>query len=248
MRWGIISTARIARNWVIPATQLAGQEVLAIASRDAATASVVAAQHGIARSYGSYEALLADPDVDAVYIGLPNHLHKPWTIAAARAGKHVLCEKPLALDESEAAEMIAECEAAGVVMMEAFMYRTHPQWALAHDLVDSGRIGELKAVQTWFSYYNDDPANVRAVPEWGGGALYDIGCYAIDVARWFLGERPDEVHGIVQRDPVMGIDTTTAGHLRFGDRTASFTVSMRTQPGQRVELHGTRGRDRKSVV
>ena len=177
LRWGILSTADIGRRKVIPGMKKAARcDVVAIGSRDAATAQHVADELDIPRVHGSYDALLADPDVDAVYIPLPNHLHAEWTIAAARAGKHVLCEKPLALSVADAERMVAACEEAGVRLMEAFMYRLHPSWVAVRELVASGRIGELRAVQSWFSFFNDDPANIRNIRETGGGALLDVGC------------------------------------------------------------------------
>jgi predicted dehydrogenase len=180
LRLGVLSTADIARTKVIPGMRTAQRvEVVAIASRDEARARSAAAELGIPRAHGSYEALLADEDVDAVYIPLPNHLHAPWAIRAAEAGKHVLCEKPLAMTAAEAESMASAADAAGVVLMEAFMYRHHPSWQAALEVVRSGRLGRLTAVQSWFSYYNDDPTNIRNIREAGGGALYDIGCYDV---------------------------------------------------------------------
>ena len=169
--------------------------MLAIASREPGRAEATAAALGIPRAYGSYEALLADPDVDAVYIPLPNHLHAEWTIAAARAGKHVLCEKPLAMTADVAQAMVDACRDAGVLLMEAFMYRLHPSWAAVRELVASGRIGRLRAVDSWFSYYNDDPANIRNIAAAGGGALFDIGCYSVNLSRMLFGAEPDDVAG-----------------------------------------------------
>src|SRR6266508_619378 len=172
LRWGILSTATIARTKVIPGIQKAARcRVVAIASRDAANAREVADALGIPDAHGSYESLLADARVDAVYIPLPNHLHAEWAIAAIRAGKHVLCEKPLALTSADAERMVAAAGAGGVLLMEAFMYRLHPSWVATRALVASGRIGRLAAVQSWFSYFNDDPANIRNIREYGGGAL-----------------------------------------------------------------------------
>jgi len=182
--WGILSTADIAVRKVIPGMRRSPRsEVLGIASREDGRAAAAAAQLGIPRAYGSYEALLDDPDIDAVYIPLPNHLHAEWTIAAARAGKHVLCEKPLALDAAQAQDMVDACRESGVLLMEAFMYRQHPSWIAARELLASGRIGRLQVVDSWFSYYNDDPANIRNVAAAGGGALYDIGCYSVNQSR-----------------------------------------------------------------
>jgi predicted dehydrogenase len=243
VRWGVLSTARIGVDKVIPATRTAPRcEVVAIASRELARAQAAASALGIERAYGSYEALLADPDVDAVYNPLPNDLHAPWTIAAAGAGKHVLCEKPLAMDPAEAERMIAACEEAGVLLMEAFMYRLHPTWVAVRELVTSGRIGELRAVQSWFSYFNDDPNDIRNVAASGGGALYDIGCYSVNLSRMLFGTEPVRIQGSVTRDPVTGIDTLTSGILGFADGVATFTCAIRAEPDQRVHIYGANGR------
>jgi predicted dehydrogenase len=243
VRWGVLSTAKIGIDKVIPATAAADRcEVVAIASRDLERARAAAFELGIARAFGSYEDLLADPDVDAVYNPLPNHLHAEWTIAAARAGKHVLCEKPLATTSTDAERMIQACEAEGVLLMEAFMYRLHPTWEAVTSLVASGRIGELKTVQSWFSYFNDDPGDIRNLVETGGGALYDIGCYCVNLSRMLFGAEPERVGGSVLRDPVMGIDVLTSGILDFGDVVATFTCSTRAEPDQRVHIYGTDGR------
>jgi predicted dehydrogenase len=243
LRWGILSTASIARGKVIPGIQGADRcRVVAIASRDEARAAEVARQAGIPTAHGSYEALLADPDVDAVYIPLPNHLHAEWAIAAARAGKHVLCEKPLALTAADAERMIAVADAEGVRLMEAFMYRLHPSWVAVRDLVASGRIGRLMAVQSWFSYFNDDPANIRNVRAFGGGALYDIGCYCVNLSRMLFGGEPTRVQAAIQRDPASGVDVVTSGLLEFADGVATFTCSTRAEDDQRVHLYGSDGR------
>jgi predicted dehydrogenase len=243
VRWGVLSTARIGVDKVIPAIRTAARcEVVAIASRELARAQAAASALGIERAYGSYEELLADPDVDAVYNPLPNDLHAPWTIAAAGAGKHVLCEKPLAMDAAEAERMIAACEEAGVLLMEAFMYRLHPTWEAVRELVISGRIGELRAVQSWFSYFNDDPNDIRNVAASGGGALYDIGCYSVNLSRMLFGTEPVRIQGSVTRDPVTGIDTLTSGILGFADGVATFTCAIRAEPDQRVHIYGANGR------
>jgi predicted dehydrogenase len=243
VRWGILSTAKIGLTSVLPATKEADRcQVVAIASRDLDRARTVADRFGIARTYGAYEDLLADEEVDAVYIPLPNHLHAGWTIAAARAGKHVLCEKPLALTAAEAQEMVDACADADVLLMEAFMYRLHPSWEAVRELVASGRIGELRAIQSWFSYFNDDPSDIRNVLDHGGGALYDIGCYPVNVSRMLYGAEPDVVAATITRDPVDGTDVLTSAMLRFGDGVATFTCSTRAEPDQRVHIYGTRGR------
>ena len=218
-------------------------EVLGIASREDGRATEVARRLGIARAYGSYEALLADPDIDAVYIPLPNHLHAQWTIAAARAGKHVLCEKPLAMTAAEAQGMVDACREAGVLLMEAFMYRQHPSWVAVRDLVASGRIGRLQAVDSWFSYFNDDPANIRNIREAGGGALYDIGCYSVNLSRMLFGGRARPRPGGDRARPGprgRRADERRSSSSRTG--VATFTCSTRTETDQRVHVYGTEGR------
>ena len=243
LRWGIVSTANIGTGKVIPGIQKADRcEVLAIASREIEVARSAAERLAIPKPYGSYEDLLADPDVDAVYIPLPNHLHAEWTIAAARAGKHVLCEKPLAMNAVEAQTMVDACSAAGVRLMEAFMYRLHPSWLAVREVVASGRIGRLRAVQSWFSYFNDDPANIRNIAEFGGGALMDVGCYSVNLSRMLFGGEPDRVEASVTRDADSRVDVLTSAILGFGDDVATFTCSTRTEPDQRVHVYGTQGR------
>jgi predicted dehydrogenase len=242
LRWGVVSTANINRK-VVPATRAADRcDVVAIGSRELARAEAAASELGIARAYGSYEEVLADPEVDVVYLPLPNDQHETWTIAAARAGKHVLCEKPLAMTVAEAERMIDACEAAGVTLMEAFMYRLHPTWEAVREIVASGRIGELRAVQSWFSYFNDDPANIRNIASAGGGALYDVGCYCVNLSRMLFGAEPHRVQGSVTRDPEMGVDVLTSAILGFRDGVATFTCSTRAEPDQRVHVYGTEGR------
>lgn len=243
LRWGILSTADIGRRKVIPGIQAAERsKVVAIGSRDPARAREAAAAAGIPRVHGSYEALLADPEVDAVYIPLPNHLHATWTIAAARAGKHVLCEKPLATTAADAERMIEACEGAGVRLMEAFMYRHHPSWVAARELVASGRIGRLVAIQSWFSYFNDDATNIRNIRAYGGGALFDVGCYNVNLSRMLFGEEPRRVEASIVRDPGSGVDTMTSALLEFPSGVASFTCSTRAEDDQRVHIYGTDGR------
>jgi predicted dehydrogenase len=243
VRWGILSTANIATQKVVPGIRRAARtEVVAIASRDAALARSWADRLGIPTAHGSYEPLLADPDVDAVYIPLPNHLHKEWSIAAARAGKHVLCEKPLAMTAADAEAMIEAAEAAGVHLMEAFMYRHHPSWVAVRELVASGRIGRLAAIQSWFSYFNDDASNIRNILDFGGGALYDIGCYCANLSRMLFGGEPVRVTSAIRRDPTDGTDVLTSAILEFEAGIASFTCSTRTETDQRVHIYGDAGR------
>ncbi|MGZ8637477.1 MAG: Gfo/Idh/MocA family protein [Actinomycetota bacterium] len=243
LRWGVLSTARIGIEQVVPGLQAAEScELVAIASRDPAAAEAAASRLGIPRAHGSYEALLADPEVDAVYIPLPNHLHAEWTIRAAEAGKHVLCEKPIAMNAAQAQDMVDVCDRAGVRLMEAFMYRLHPQWVKAVEIVRSGGIGEPVAVQTFFSYRNMDPENIRNIAEFGGGALMDIGCYAISSARLLFGHEPSRVEAVIRRDPRFGTDVVTSAVLEFGDGQAMFTCSTVIEPDQRVHVVGTEGR------
>jgi predicted dehydrogenase len=244
LRWGVISTADIGMAKVTPAIQRAELcEVVAIASRDRERAAAAAARLGIPRAYGSYEQLLAADDVDAVYIPLPNDAHAEWTIRAALAGKHVLCEKPLALSAAQAEEMVRACASAGVKLAEAFMYRHHPTWVEAVRLVREGAIGRLQAVQSFFSYYNDDPANIRNRVEHGGGAVMDIGCYCINLSRMLFAAEPIRIEAAVRRDPEMGIDIVTSALLEFpGGGQSTFTCSIRAEPYQRVHAFGTSGR------
>jgi len=245
LRWGVLSTADIARQKWIPGVRRAPRqrgEVVAIASRDGEVARRVAGELAIPRAHDSYDALLADPEVDAVYLPLPNHLHHDWTIAAAKAGKHVLCEKPIALTSVDAERMVTAASDAGVRLMEAFMYRLHPTWQAVRDLVGSGRIGRLQTVQSWFSYYNDDPTNIRNIRDAGGGALMDIGCYSINLSRMLFEAEPTRVAASIQRDPASGVDVVTSAVLEFpGGGSATFTCSIRTEPDQRVHVYGTEG-------
>jgi predicted dehydrogenase len=242
LRIGVLSTADIALRKVIPAMQRAARcAVVAIASRNVERARAAALALGVQRAHASYEALLADPEVDAVYVPLPNHLHRDWAIAAARAGKHVLCEKPLAMTSADAEAIVGAADEAGVLLMEAFMYRLHPSWVAARELVAAGRIGQLQAVQSWFSYYNDDPTNIRNMRDAGGGALYDIGCYNVNLSRMLFGGEPDDVAAAITRDPATGVDTSTSAILRFGEGHATFTCSTRTETDQRVHVYGTTG-------
>ena len=243
VRWGVLGTARIATRKVIPAMQRgASSQVVAIASRDATRAGEAARALGIDRAHGSYEELLADPDVDAIYNPLPNHLHVPWTIRAAEAGKHVLCEKPIALDAVEAQLLIAVRESTGVLIQEAFMVRSHPQWIAAADLVRSGRIGDLRLFAGFFSYFNDDPANIRNRTEYGGGGLMDIGCYLVHVSRMLFEREPVRVAALMERDPAMQVDRLTSMMLDYVDAQAIGSCSTQLVAHQRVQLLGTRGR------
>ena len=242
LRWGILSTAKIGLEHVIPAMQR-GQltTVNAIASRDLDRARQAASKLGIPTAYGSYEELLADPQIDAVYIPLPNHLHVPWTIKAAEAGKHVLCEKPLSLTAAEAETLLEVRARTGVQIAEAFMVNCHPQWQRVRALLDAERIGELRAISGVYSYFNNDPANVRSKVEWGGGGLMDIGCYLIHTARYAFRQEPRRVVGLIDRDPQMGIDRLTSAILDFPGGQAVFTCSTQLIPHQQIQILGSRG-------
>jgi predicted dehydrogenase len=244
IRWGVLSTSGFARTKILPALRGCRHvELVAIASRDVARARAVAAEHGIPKAYGSYDELLADPEIDVVYNPSPNHLHVPWSIKALEAGKHVLCEKPIGLDAAEAQTLLAVARRhPRQKIMEAFMYRLHPQWRRAIQIVRAGGVGEPRVVQSMFSYFNDDPANVRNHPALGGGAVMDIGCYTISLARLVFGAEPRRVVGLVDRDPKFHIDRITSALLDFGAQTSSFTCSMQLQPYQRVNIFGAEGR------
>lgn len=240
VRWGVLGAAKIATVKVIPAMQRgAFSEVAAVASRDLGKAQAAAAALGIPRAYGSYEELLADREIEAVYIPLPNHLHVPWSIRAAEAGKHVLCEKPVALSVAELRTLIAARDRAGVRVGEAFMVRTHPQWLRVRELVRGGAIGELRAVIVAYSYMNRDPQNIRNVVDWGGGGLMDIGCYPIQISRFLFGREPIRVAGTVHRDPDMGVDRLTSAVLDFGTGHGVFTCSTQAVPSQCARILGT---------
>ena len=243
LRWGVLSTANIGIKKVLPAMQL-GQytAVDAIASRDLALARKAASDLGIPRAYGSYEELLADPEIDAIYNPLPNQFHVPWTAKAAEAGKHVLCEKPISLTVAEAMTLLAVRERTGVKIGEAFMIRSAPQWLRVAELLRARRIGQLRSVAGFFSYFNDDPANIRNQVECGGGALLDIGCYCIQAARYGFGQEPKRVIGLVERDPQFHVDRLTSALLDFEGGQAIFTCSTQLVPYQRAQFFGTKGR------
>ncbi|MGH9590319.1 MAG: Gfo/Idh/MocA family protein [Terracidiphilus sp.] len=242
LRWGVLSTANIGLKKVIPAMQRGEHtEVTAIASRDLDKALRAASALNIPRAYGSYEELLADPEVDAVYNPLPNHLHVPWTARAAEAGKHVLCEKPIAMNAAEAKTLRAVRDRFGVKIGEAFMIRSYPQWLRLRELLDEGRIGDLRAVTGIFSYFNVDPANIRNLVEIGGGALMDIGCYLVHASRYAFRRQPVRVVATIDRDPAMRTDRLTSGLMEFEGGHAIFTCSTQLIPYQRIHFLGTRG-------
>ena len=244
IRWGILSTAKIGVDKVIPAMQQ-GQscEIVAISSRSLEKAQAAASQLGIPKAYGSYEELLNDPDIDAIYNPLPNHLHVSWSIKALQAGKHVLCEKPIGLTSAEGQQLIdAGKKHPQLKLMEAFMYRHHPQWQRAKQLVADGRIGQLRTIQTVFSYFNDDPRNIRNMADIGGGGLMDIGCYPISLSRFIFDAEPKRVLGIVEYDPNFRTDRLASALMDFGRGTSMFTCSTQLAPYQRVNIFGTEGR------
>ena len=244
VKWGVLGAARIALTRVIPAMQLGDCcEIVGIASRDRQKAAKAAHNLGIPKTYGSYEEMLADPEIEAVYNPLPNHLHVPWSVRAAQAGKHVLCEKPVGMNTAEARQLIEARDRTGVVMGEAFMVACHPQWVRIIELVRGGRIGELRSSVGTFSYYNVDPANVRNVREWGGGALMDIGCYPIKTSRMVFGEEPVRVCGAMARDAgLSGVDVLTSAILEYPSGHCVFTCSMQMQQEQSMQFYGTKGR------
>jgi predicted dehydrogenase len=244
LNWGILSTANIGVKRVIPAI-VAGRRgvVAAIASRDAAKAARVAASFGIGRSYGDYQALLDDPEIEAVYNPLPNHLHVAWTVKALDAGKHVLCEKPIALYADEARAIIEARERSGKRVIEAFMVRHHPQWHRIRDLVRQGRIGTVGAIHSAFLFPALDPNNIRNRAEVGGGSLYDVGCYPIVTARYVYGAEPDRAVALIDRDPALGVDRLTSGLLSFpGGRQLAFSSALQLASYQRVVILGSEGR------
>src|SRR5271156_38499 len=243
VRWGVLGVAKIATEKVIPAMQRGEvSRIAAIASRDPERARAAAAALGIPKAHGSYEALLADPDIDAIYNPLPNELHVPWTERALAAGKHVLCEKPIALDADEARRLVAARDRSGRLVAEAFMVRYHPQWRRAHEIVRAGEIGEVGAVQTLFSYRLEDPTNIRNKPP-GGGGLYDIGCYAILTARYIFGAEPSRVVATIDWDPKFKTDRLASALLEFpGVRHLTFTAGTQKSAHQRVTIVGEAGR------
>ncbi len=244
VRWGVLSTARIGREKVIPAMQKGEySEIHAVASRDPERARMTARRLGVPRAFGSYEALLADADIEAVYVPLPNHLHVEWSIKALAAGKHVLCEKPLGLNAADARRLLAAAEKSPrLKVMEGFMYRHHPQWQRAKLLVDRGKIGELRAIQSFFAYYNVAPDNIRNRADAGGGVLMDIGCYPVSLARFIFEAEPLSVCGVIEMDPVFQTGRQVSGIMVFGAGTATFTCGTQLASFQRVNILGNDGR------
>ena len=243
VKWGVLGAASIAVRKVIPGMQQSEYcDIAAIASRDLAKARAAAATLKISKTYGSYEQLLSDPEIEAIYNPLPNHLHVPWSIKAMEAGKHVLCEKPIALNAAEARTLVPVRDRARVKIGEAFMVRTHPQWLRTKELISKGQIGELRGIVGVFSYFNRDAKNVRNKPEWGGGGLMDIGCYPITMARFMYGAEPLRVTGVLERDPEFGTDRLASAILEFSGGQVVFTCSTQMVPYQRMQFLGTKAR------
>ncbi|ADY52753.1 oxidoreductase domain protein [Pseudopedobacter saltans DSM 12145] len=244
IRWGFLNTSKIAREKLLPAIKKANTaEIVAIGSSDIARAKTLANQFDIPKFYGSYHELLMDEDIDAVYISLPNHLHVEWTIKSLQAGKHVLCEKPIGLNEQDAIKLEKAAEAyPNLLVMEAFMYRFHPQWIYARDLVKKGELGTVKVIQSFFSYNNQDPNNIRNKVDIGGGGLMDIGCYCVSLSRHVFDEEPSSVVAQMQRHPDLKTDVITSGMLTFEKGISTFTCSTQLMPYQRVNIFGDKGR------
>ena len=242
VRWGILSTANIGMQKVTPAImKSAHSEVVAIASRDLGKARAAADRLGIPKAYGSYEELFADPEIDAIYNPLPNHLHVPMTVAAAKAGKHVLCEKPIALNAADA-ETLRQCPPDRIVL-EAFMVRFHPQWLRAREIIRSGELGDVRSINAVFTYFNADPNNVRNQADIGGGGIMDIGCYPITAARFLFEDEPKRVVSLVERDEKFGTDRLASVIADFGQgRQLNFTCSTQSTPHQRVLVLGSKAK------
>lgn len=244
VRWGVLSTAKIAVEKVIPAMQQGSHsKVVAIASRNRDKAKKAAKSLNIGTAAGSYEELLNMPGIDAIYNPLPNHLHVSWSVKALQAGKHVLCEKPIGLSYAEAQKLFSEAKRVpGLKIMEAFMYRHHPRWVKVKELVTDGALGKVRTIRSFFSYYNDDPENIRNKPELGGGSLMDIGCYCISVPRFLFDEEPVRVLGSMETDPDLHVDRLTSGMMEFPGGTATFTCATQLAPHQSVSIFGTEGK------
>lgn len=243
VRWGILGAAKIAVEKVIPSMQSGNYcEIAAIASRNSVKAEKAANDLSIPKSYGSYEDLLNDAEIEAVYIPLPNHLHLEWSAKAAEAGKHVLCEKPIGLNASEVRELIEVRDKTGVKIQEAFMVRTHPKWLKVRELIKAGKIGKLEAITGFFSYFNNDFSNIRNKAEMGGGALMDIGCYCINISRLMFEAEPQKISGLIERDEQTNIDKMTSAMLSFPNGQASFTCSTQLVPHQKMQFFGSKGR------
>ncbi len=247
VQWGVLGAAAIATGRTMPAMKDApSATLLALASRDPGKGRKVAAEFGIPRVYASYEALLADPGIDAVYVPLPNQLHFEWAMRALQAGKHVLCEKPLCISADQVVQLCAERDRTGRHIEEGFAFRNHPQWAKLDEIIAAGTIGEVRAVHATLAKQFLDPADVRNQPGAGGGALYDLGSYAISACNLVFKRAPSRVVAALEHDPAFGIDRLSSALLDYGDRHAAFTVA--TQAGsdawgthQQFSVLGSRG-------
>ena len=244
LRWGILGTSKFAREKIIPAMRhCAHAEVTAVASRNGSKAERYAQEAKLERTFSSYEAMLADPDIDVVYNPLANHLHVPFSIQALRAGKNVLCEKPISITSSEAETLLEESyRHPRLKVMEAFMYRHHPQWQRTKQLILEGTIGDVRTIQSVFSYFNRDSSNIRNRSDVGGGAMLDIGCYCVSLSRFIFEDEPRRAKAVVDYDPEFGTDRKTSGMLEFEKGTSTFTCSTQIAPYQRVNIFGTDGR------
>ncbi|MBN1523679.1 MAG: Gfo/Idh/MocA family oxidoreductase [Spirochaetales bacterium] len=242
VKLGILGVSgHFLKRVVLPVQKLDTAAITAIASRSKQKAESAAVRYSIEKAYGSYDELVADKTIEAVFIPLPNHLHAEWIKKCADAGKHILCEKPLAMNAREAETAVEYAAKKNVLLLEAFMYRFHPQWIHVKELVDTGEIGEVRSVHTWFTYNNSDPKNIRNQPGTGGGALMDIGCYAISFPRFILGTEPERVFGMMTIDEQFKTDILTSGILDFGSARATFTVGTLAFPYQRCWINGTGG-------
>ena len=243
VKWGVLGVASIATRKVIPGMQKGAlSDITAIASRNLPRAQAAARELSIPKAYGSYDDLLANAEIEAIYNPLPNHLHVLWSIKAAEAGKHVLCEKPIGLNATEVVELMSVRDRTKVKIGEAFMVKTHPQWLRVRELIRSGKIGQLKSIITVFSYFNRDPGNIRHKPEWGGGGLLDIGSYPITLSRWLFGEEPKRVTGALELDPDFGTDRLASGIMEFSSGHSVFSCGTQTNYFQRMEILGSTGR------
>ena len=242
LRWGVLGTAKIAREKVIPGIQASEtNSVIAIGSRNESNSVALSKELEIPKAFGSYEEVIAEEDVDAVYIPLPNDLHLEWTIKAAEAGKHVLCEKPIALNVAEVDSLIECQKTSNVLISEGFMIRSHPLWKIVIDSIRKGEIGDVRSIVSLFSYHNTDGSNIRNMPEHGGGALYDIGCYCVYISRWIFGSEPTRIQSAIEKSTEFGVDDLTSGVLEFEQGHAIFTCSTRLVPQQSVRILGTEG-------
>ena len=243
IKWGILGSAHIATEHVIPA-MLSCQygEVYAIASRSTEKAQNIAEQFGIPEFYGSYEELLADKEVDAIYIPLPNHLHVQWAIKALEADKHVLVEKPVGLSSKEAERLLQETKKyPHLKVMEAFMYRHHPQWIKVKELVDQKAIGDIKTIQSSFSFFENDPNSIVNSKEFGGGSLMDIGCYPISLSRFMFNSEPKSISSVIEYHPDFKVDVLASGILEFETGTSVFFSSTQLADNQQAQIFGTKG-------